>query len=231
MYYLYRHIRLDKNEPFYIGVGKRYAKNQQPYKRAFLKTGRNNEWGKVISETNYEVEILYETDSEDDIFKKEIEFIKIHGRVDLGNGTLVNLTAGGQGLFNPSESTRKKVSTAMMGNKKGLGKHMAESLKKEVSKRFKGNKSWIGRKHKEASKKLISSNSIGKKKSEQHKANLIGTRPHAKKVLCENNGIVYNSICDCVRQLYGWNRAYKNSVSKVCNGKLKNYKGMNFKFV
>ena len=33
MAYLYRHIRLDKNEPFYIGIGSNELNN---YKRAYL---------------------------------------------------------------------------------------------------------------------------------------------------------------------------------------------------
>lgn len=35
MAYIYRHIRLDANEPFYIGI----SKSNTNYKRAFQKTG------------------------------------------------------------------------------------------------------------------------------------------------------------------------------------------------
>ena len=45
-YYLYRHIRLDKNEPFYIGIGtkvnkKSFLKVTSEYVRAYSKTRRN----------------------------------------------------------------------------------------------------------------------------------------------------------------------------------------------
>ena len=46
-YYLYRHIRLDKNEPFYIGIGtkeERYKSFEMIYKRAFSKKKRNIIW-------------------------------------------------------------------------------------------------------------------------------------------------------------------------------------------
>jgi hypothetical protein len=44
-YFIYRHIRLDTNEVFYIGVGTKYydkrAINCNVYRRAFLKVVRN----------------------------------------------------------------------------------------------------------------------------------------------------------------------------------------------
>ena len=46
MAYVYRHIRLDKNEPFYIGIG-----SDNNYKRANQTNGgrRNNIWEKIFS--------------------------------------------------------------------------------------------------------------------------------------------------------------------------------------
>ena len=43
MAYLYRHIRLDKNEPFYIGIG-----SDEQYGRANSKHNRNKLWNGVI---------------------------------------------------------------------------------------------------------------------------------------------------------------------------------------
>lgn len=87
-YYLYRHIRLDTNKVFYIGIGK----NKDRLKR---KTGRNKEWLKIIGETDYDAEILLYSNDRDFILKKEKEFIKLYGRSDLGIGGLCNLTDGG----------------------------------------------------------------------------------------------------------------------------------------
>lgn len=52
-YYLYRHIRLDKNEPFYIGIG---TKSEQDlkygyYGRASANHVDNNIWIKIINKT------------------------------------------------------------------------------------------------------------------------------------------------------------------------------------
>ena len=71
-HYLYRHIRLDKNEPFYIGVGTKgdykHTKTISEYKRAYSKGKRNTFWNNIVNKTGYEVEILLESD--------DYEFIK-----------------------------------------------------------------------------------------------------------------------------------------------------------
>ena len=103
-YYLYRHIRLDTGEPFYIGIGTKFTDRAYTYKgiyiRAFVKSRRNNFWKSIVNKTDYEVEILLESDDYEFIKQKEIEFIALYGRRDLGKGTLVNHTNGGGGIPN-----------------------------------------------------------------------------------------------------------------------------------
>jgi hypothetical protein len=109
MAYVYRHIRTDKNEPFYIGIGK-----DATYKRAYQcsKTKRSEFWHNIASK-GYEVEILMDNLTWEQACEKEKEFISIYGRKDLGKGTLVNLTNGGEGVIELSkesiESIRKKL--------------------------------------------------------------------------------------------------------------------------
>ncbi len=97
-YYLYRHIRLDKNIPFYIGIGSKNKNDLKygSYDRAFKSCNRNNYWKNITNKTKYEVEILLETDNYDFLKEKEEEFIKLYGRVDLKTGTLANMTEGGE---------------------------------------------------------------------------------------------------------------------------------------
>lgn len=77
-HYLYRHIRLDKNEPFYIGIGtkedvhKRSTKPSFMHKRAYSKNDRNNHWKYIVAKTSYEIEILLESDDYELIKQKEI---------------------------------------------------------------------------------------------------------------------------------------------------------------
>jgi hypothetical protein len=106
MAYVYRHIRLDKNEPFYIGIG-----SDETYKRANAKKGRNKIWYDIAAKTDYEVEILFDDISWDDACKKEIEFISLYGKKAEG-GLLSNITDGGEGtlgLKNPKLSERNKT--------------------------------------------------------------------------------------------------------------------------
>jgi len=53
MAYVYRHIRLDTNQPFYIGIG-----SDNTYYRANKKSQRNIHWKRVVAKTDYEVEIM-----------------------------------------------------------------------------------------------------------------------------------------------------------------------------
>lgn len=123
-YFLYRHIRKDKNEVFYIGVGTKYydkrCKNSNVYRRAFLKSIRNPFWKNITNKTDYEVEILYESDSYMFIEEKEKEFIQLYGRRENNTGTLVNMTGGGKGQKlvhkkKHSYDTRLKMSVSAKG--------------------------------------------------------------------------------------------------------------------
>lgn len=113
MAYVYRHIRLDKNEPFYIGIATHI-------KRAYEKNQRKNIiWKSIVSRTDYDVEILFDDLTREQALEKEIELIALYGRIDKKTGTLANLTDGGEemnGLWNKgrkaSEETKAKLREA-----------------------------------------------------------------------------------------------------------------------
>jgi hypothetical protein len=92
MAYVYRHIRLDKNEPFYIGIGSDANFTRANEKR---KTRRNKIWNDIYSKTQIEVEILFSDVSYEFACKKEVELIKLYGRINTNTGILSNLTDGG----------------------------------------------------------------------------------------------------------------------------------------
>lgn len=103
-HYLYRHIRLDKNEPFYIGVGTKSNKltdshtYKSIYDRAYSKETRNDIWHNIVkkNDLNFKVEILIESNNYNFILRKEKEFISMYGKKKFG-GLLANLTDGGEG--------------------------------------------------------------------------------------------------------------------------------------
>jgi hypothetical protein len=108
MAYLYRHIRLDKQEVFYVGIG-----SDEKYERAYSKDSRTQYW-RSISKLGYEVEIVLDDLTWEEACEKEKEFIKLYGRKDLKEGTLVNMTDGGEGTvgFKHSEETKVKCREA-----------------------------------------------------------------------------------------------------------------------
>ena len=128
MAYLYRHIRLDKNEPFYIGIG-----SDDKYQRANSKTHRNNYWLSVVSKTDYKVEILIDDISYEYAKEKEIEFIDIYKRKE-DNGTLCNITKGGDGVLGlkHTEEARRKM------GEPNKGKVISEWHRKRLSDLYKG---------------------------------------------------------------------------------------------
>jgi hypothetical protein len=146
MAYIYRHIRLDKNEPFYIGISSHRSHN-----RAYSRHGRNPIWHRIVAKTGYEVQILMDDISLDFAKKKEIEFIAMYGRIDFKNGTLCNITGGGDGMFSPTPERRDIIRRRNYGNKHNLGKRHSEDTKIKVGRsssernRGSGNPAYKGR--------------------------------------------------------------------------------------
>jgi hypothetical protein len=131
MAYVYRHIRLDKNEPFYIGIG-----SDEEYKRANTNTRRNKHWIN-ISKFGYEVDILFDGLTWDEACVKEKEFISLYGRKDKNKGSLCNLTDGGDGSVGVivSEYGRKQRSEFM---KSRINKPITEETRLKLSLAHKG---------------------------------------------------------------------------------------------
>jgi|SRR5688572_7469619 len=123
-YYLYRHIRLDNKQIFYIGIGtvgseKFLKKNGYSFKaryyRAYMKNKRNPHWTNIANKAGYDVEIILESNNNDFIETKEIEFIALYGRLDLGTGILTNMTEGGRAGYTQSPESIIKRSKSLIG--------------------------------------------------------------------------------------------------------------------
>jgi hypothetical protein len=87
MAYLYKHIRKDTNEVFYVGIG-----SDSDYSRAYTKHKRNRFWKSVVNKTDYDVIIVEDNKSWVEVTEREKYWISFYGRKNLGEGTLVNLT-------------------------------------------------------------------------------------------------------------------------------------------
>jgi len=196
-FYTYAYLRED-GTPYYIGKGKG--------NRAYSKHRKH-----IKIPTKDKILILKNNLTEEDAFKHEIYMISIFGRKDLGNGILINLSNGGDGvsgykhtektkykmkikaLNRPSVSkeTKEKISKTLKGRKKlPLSEEQKKKISETKKKNFREGK-WksaygmSGKKHKEETKKKMSD--IMKTKNNAQ----IATQSRMKKVMV--NGVIYNS--------------------------------------
>ena len=169
---VYKHIRLDTKEVFYIGIGTQKRRAYSQYKRS-------KHWHSVVKKAGHTVELLHEDIDWDTACEIEKELIKLHGRKDLGLGTLVNMTDGGDGRFGAkaSDETKKKMSLAKKGRstpwmkgkrskeqiekvsialkeywKQNPKAPMTEEAKEKISRSLTGRPgTWVGKRHSEES--------------------------------------------------------------------------------
>lgn len=142
MAYVYLHKRLDKDEVFYVGIGKNIE-------RAYSKHNRNQYWKNIVAKTDYQVKIVASDLSWEDACKMEIELISKYGRNDFKQGSLCNLTNGGDGVSGHSIESINKIRAAHIGRKQSqeekqrrvnslTGKTRTESTKLKMSEARKG---------------------------------------------------------------------------------------------
>ena len=224
--YVYRHIRNDTDEVFYIGIGVTPL-----FKRAYSKHNRNNYWKNIVKFTDYTVEILIENVSWLTACEKEIEFITLYGRKDLKLGTLVNMTNGGEGTIGyiPSDATKKKQRERMKGkNHYFYGKKFTIEHCKKISDSNKGRglgdkNSFYGKTHSDETKLKMSKVHKGKKISD-FQLNIIsirmtrGKHPLAKLILDTETGIFY----DCIRDAADVKNINYSTLNGFLKGRYKN---------
>lgn len=130
-YFVYTHTRLDKNQVFYVGIGTICLRPNVSYRkifnRAYNKSKRNQIWKRITAKTDYEIQIIYRSDSQDEVKNKEMELIRFYGRIDQETGTLANMTDGGDGCLNPCRLTPPKKRAD-----DGWKERVSEFFRKEV---------------------------------------------------------------------------------------------------
>jgi hypothetical protein len=175
---------LDKNEPFYVGIG-----SDDAYKRAHNTKNRNKHWKNIAYLTAYEVEIVLDNLSWEDACKKEREFIALYGRKDQCKGTLCNYTDGGEGVLGLQFSAESldKMRKAQTGKVQSL-----EQIAKRVAKLTGPGNPWYGKKLSEEHKLKLSKAKKGKKRNSEVMKRL--HKALQKSVLDLQTGQVYNSI-------------------------------------
>ncbi len=89
---VYIHRKKNNREVFYVGIGN----PDRPYQKA--PTARSVVWHRVVKKHGYSVEVIRTGLTRQEACDIEMDFIELIGRRNLGTGTLVNLTDGGEGV-------------------------------------------------------------------------------------------------------------------------------------
>jgi len=194
MAYVYRHIRTDKNEPFYIGIG-----TDKRYYRAYSSRKRNPIWNNIVNNSSYEVEIFMDDLTWEEACEKEKELISLYGRKNTNTGILANMTDGGEGTLNIkfSQERRKSISIRNLGNTYGSltkGRTHTEDARRKMSDALQGeNHPLFGKKHSDYSKIKISQNKGCKEFDVYKNDNYIG-RYIAKSLCAEDLNMSRHSV-------------------------------------
>lgn len=161
LHYVYLLFRPWNNTPAYVGKGSGNRVHQHAATAARGNIFKNKHLGYIFAKAKrlgMEVPflLLYKGAGAKEALCKEVFFIAKYGRKDLGKGTLVNHTDGGDGLVNPSKEVRDKIAKtltgrtqsketcnkrrlALMGNSNAKGAVQSNARRASTSARMRGN--------------------------------------------------------------------------------------------
>jgi hypothetical protein len=151
--YEYRLPESDGGHTYYVGQGN----YNRPYKSHPYRGHERNPC--IKPKDKNQIFIIKDNLTEQEAKDLEIELIAKHGRIDQGEGYLINKTDGGEGNngWVASEETKRKMSEAHKG------KNLTEDHKRKLSKAHKGKKLT------EDHKRKLSKANKGKSISEEHR--------------------------------------------------------------
>jgi hypothetical protein len=119
-YYVYIHIKETDGSPFYVGKGKD--------KRAYRTINRSKHWHNIVNKYGYDIIIIEDNLDCETAFNLERYWIKRIGRKDLGLGTLVNFTYGGEGADGYKHTPESKSKMSNFHKGKVLTKEHREKI-------------------------------------------------------------------------------------------------------
>jgi len=123
----YKHYRMDTQEVFYVGIGDR--------ERPYSEDSRNPHWHHIVNKVGYSIEIIKENITWEQACEWEKSEIKQLGRRDLGLGSLVNLTDGGEGSQGVIVTEERKQNVSV-GTKKAMQNPEVIQKMKDAKKDF-----------------------------------------------------------------------------------------------
>lgn len=142
-FYVYKHVKLDSNETFYVGKGIR--------DRAFSKFHRNKYWKNIVNKHGYKIVIIKNNLYEKEALLLEHKLICLYKRYNRAEANL-NLDYGLGGRLGRTDEDYKltglKISKSIGDSRKGIlnknygNKYSLESCEK-ISKALKGKRKGI----------------------------------------------------------------------------------------
>lgn len=187
---VYVHKRKDTDEVFYVGIGK-------TEKRAYHKSARRYKpWNDFVKNHKYYVEITHRDVCWEEACSIEKYLIAFYGRRDLGLGTLVNMTDGGDGVKNLSQESRSKMAV----NRGKFGE-----LNYFYGKKHEGDLSRFGKQNIGREPYIKGKNHVGD--LSRFGVQNIGKKPYNNGLVCVNNQIKNKYIKQADLQNYinnGW---------------------------
>lgn len=230
-HYTYLHRRADTNEIFYVGKGKD--------RRAWTASKRNKYWKNIVARHGLKVEIVSFWRTAREALDHEVFLIACFKGMGIN---LCNMTRGGDGLCDPTEEVRQKISAALVGRP---GRPMSEFAKSKLREARIGSANpMFGKTLSEETKaKMLKSRqesgytptqATGRKISQalingyHPMRGRTGARHHnSKPVACIDTGMVFASVSDAVRflQALGHQNARDWNICAACSGKRKSAYG------
>jgi ferredoxin-NADP reductase len=178
------------------------------------------------------VQILFQDVSIEFAKEKEKELIALYGRLNLGTGTLCNLTDGGDGICGwkaPIETIEKMKQAAkirgtyMLNNPEVIAKRAESNRgKKRTPEQCERLASW----QRGVSKPKEQVEKMRQSRLKPECVEKARNQPNCKKVMCIENQVVYRSAAEAARQL----DVSRSAVSDCCLGRRIMTKGLTFKF-
>ena len=217
-FYVYRHIRLDTNNPFYVGKGSN--------NRAFSKWDRNNYWKNITEKYGYNVEIIIENLTEKEAFEKEIEFIELYKSQGYCEA---NFTEGGEGLSGYKFSKKVLIGRGKKISKKLKGHPVSKNTKTKIRDKLKGGMAWNRGKKSTKNHKLNLSISHGGKKFNVFKAIRVQNACFGQKAICKKGEFIGSWInqAECSNFL----KLSQSGIWQCLNKILSQYKNYMFEYV
>jgi hypothetical protein len=232
-HFVYRHLNPVTFDTFYVGIGcsKKLA-------RAYSHTNRNKFWHNYVSKHGILVDVIATGLTKDQAAKFEIELISFYGK-RVSGGQLVNLSDGGEnslfGIPRTKEHNQKigqsqngKIVSAETRAKQRAAKKGVKRSPEHCAK-IKAGLTGLKR-SKETIERLRISNS--RKRKPQTAAHIEARRNAGafhgarKKVLCINNGVIYESGKDAAIAL----NISDKKIGTVCNGNRHHTHGYKFTY-